>query len=49
MRDRLNDCRWAVAAILWTIAALCGTHWPTMAAHCDRWATNLEDGEGVDR
>ena len=49
MRDRLNDHRWHLAAILWTIAALCGTHWPTMAARCDQWATNLEDGEGADR
>ena len=48
MRDRLNDCRWAAAAILWTCAALCGTRWPTMAARCDQWATNLEDSEGVD-
>lgn len=48
MRDWLNDCRWHLAAILWTCAALCGTRWPTMAARCDRWATNLEDSETHD-
>jgi len=47
MRDRLNDCRWAAAAALWTCAAHLGTRWPDMAARCDRWATNLEDGAQV--